>query len=203
MTTRGSRREDPAADVPAEIPAQSLDGERAVLGAIMSPDADGAATLQGLRERGVTETTFYPETYRTVFRHLCALADAGRPLTLATVLTSLREAGGHGGDRKCRDDTQEIAMGTIVNLARLPANGLPGEIEEDGGGRASEHRNVVLVGGSPSGLLRPRPLSLNAPLRPADDRLYIHGAWEYPTVRQRPRHHGAAGRRSSRGTWSL
>ncbi len=75
---------------PAVIPAHSLDAERAVLGAVMQDDAAGC--LDQLRARGVMPETFYEERHRTVFRHLCALADAGRPTTLSTVVTSLRES---------------------------------------------------------------------------------------------------------------
>lgn len=116
------RRPDPERP-PAEIPAHNLEIERAVLGAMMQPDADAAEILGLIRERGVNETTFYPDAHRAIFRQLAALTAAGRPTTAATVVSVLREGGeldAVGG---------EVVVNVIAADATVPAL-VPGHADE-------------------------------------------------------------------------
>jgi hypothetical protein len=113
-----ARRRAPAETIPpAEISAHNLDTERAVLGAVMQDEAEAAAALAAIRRLGVTAETFYPEAHRVLFRCCCALADAGRPTTLATVVTALREAAeldAAGGEHLVRLVAQDGTVPAMV-----------------------------------------------------------------------------------------
>ncbi len=75
-----------ASPAPGRIPPQSLDAERALLGAIMlKVDAIHEVTDM------VTSDSFYAEKHRTIYRAFVALAAAGAPIDLLSVANYLKD----------------------------------------------------------------------------------------------------------------
>ncbi len=71
---------------PGRIPPQSLDAERALLGALMLKP-EGIHEVSDL----ITSDSFYAEKHRAMYRAMIALAGAGSPIDLLSVANYLKE----------------------------------------------------------------------------------------------------------------
>ncbi len=76
----------------AYLPPQDLDAERAVLGAMMSPGATGAAVCEEVRAL-LTDEAFYGPAHSQVFGGILGLHTSGVPTDIVTLTGALRDAG--------------------------------------------------------------------------------------------------------------
>lgn len=69
-----------------------VDSERAVLGAMMTPD-DGATAIEIVRGAGLSHEHFYKETHKRICRGILDLVERGEPVDLLSVTKELQLTG--------------------------------------------------------------------------------------------------------------